>query len=130
MKRLFVLFALLSAFITTDAQVRSTYIVGDYYNDGMKEGIVFEVTSGGKKGKIMSIDQSPLLPWTVCTADMSRLVGAKSQNDGQYNQKVVEAIEDWQLKYPAFDWCAQLGEGWYLPSKEELKSIYKNRKLL
>lgn len=130
MKRLFVLLALLSAFFTTNAQVRSTYRVGDYYNDGMKEGIVFEVTSGGKKGKIMSLNQSPLLPWTVCTADVSRLIGAKSQNDGQYNQRVVEAIEDWQLKYPAFDWCAQLGEGWYLPSKEELKSIYKNRKLL
>ena len=49
MKRLFVLLALMSAFITTDAQVRSTYRVGDYYNDGMKEGIVFEVTSGGKE---------------------------------------------------------------------------------
>ena len=138
MKRLFVLFAMLSAIFTAYAgetqvsqnQVRSTYRVGDYYNDGMKEGIVFEVTSGGKKGKIMSLNESPLLPWTVCTADVSRLIGAKSTDDGLYNQKIVESIKDWQLKYPAFDWCAQLGDGWYLPSKEELKSIYKNRTLL
>lgn len=78
MKRLFVFFAVITAFFTANAQVRSTYRVGDYYNDGMKEGIVFEVTSGGKKGKIMSLNQSPLLPWTVCTADVSRLIGTKS----------------------------------------------------
>ena len=133
MKRLFILLAVLSVCLTVNAvenQVRSTYRVGDYYNDGMKEGIVFEVTSGGKKGKIMSLHQSPLLPWTVCKSDISRLIGAKSTNDGQYNQKVIEAIEDWQWKYPAFDWCAHLGEGWYLPSKEELQSIYENRTLL
>ena len=58
MKRLFILLAVLSVCLTVNAvenQVRSTYRVGDYYNDGMKEGIVFEVTSGGKKGKIMSL---------------------------------------------------------------------------
>jgi hypothetical protein len=137
MKRLFVLFAVLSACFTAytvSAQNTqnpvSTYIVGDYYNDGMKEGVVFEVSSGGRKGKIMSLNQSPLMPWTVCEPDLARQIGAKSMNDGQYNQKVVEAIKDWQWKYPAFDWCASLGEGWYLPSKEELQSIYKNRALL
>lgn len=138
MKRLMVLLAVFSIVFTAVAaqakvpqnKVRSTYRVGDYYNDGMKEGIVFEVTSGGKKGKIMSLNQSPLLPWTVCKADVSRLIGTNSADDGRYNQSVVEAIEDWQWKYPAFDWCAQLGEGWYLPSKEELQSIYKHRTLL
>lgn len=137
MKRLIFLFAVLSISFSVNAetqvtqnQVKSTYRVGDYYNDGMKEGIVFEVTSGGKRGKIMSLNQSPLMPWTVCKADVPRLIGTSSADDGQYNQRVVEAIEDWQWKYPAFDWCAHLGEGWYLPSREELKSIYKNRKLL
>jgi hypothetical protein len=111
MKRLIFLFAVLSISFTVNAetqvtqnQVKSTYRVGDYYNDGMKEGIVFEVTSGGKRGKIMSLNQSPLMPWTVCKADVSRLIGTSSADDGQYNQRVVEAIEDWQWKYPAFDW--------------------------
>jgi hypothetical protein len=33
----------------------------------------------------------------------------------------VKAVANWQSKYPAFKWCADLGEGWYLPSIEELK---------
>ena len=31
------------------------YQVGDYYNDGVKDGIVFEVSEGGMHGKIISM---------------------------------------------------------------------------
>ena len=34
---------------------------------------------------------------------------------------VVKKRSNWQRKYPAFKWCADLGEGWYLPAIEELK---------
>ena len=40
---------------------------------------------------------------------------------------VVKAITDWESKYPAFKWCADLGEDWYLPAKQELQTIYNNR---
>ena len=36
------------------------------------------------------------------------------------------ARPDWQSKYPAFKWCADLGEGWYLPSIDELKTFTLN----
>lgn len=34
------------------------YKVGDYYNDGKKEGVVFEVSADGRSGKIVSMTES------------------------------------------------------------------------
>ena len=102
------------------------YKVGDYYNDGVKEGVVFEISADGCHGKIVSMKQSDLL-WASDSAEQKRLIGADSETDGAYNMAKVKARRDWQSKYPAFKWCADLGEGWYLPSKEELLTIYKNK---
>ena len=102
------------------------YKVGDYYNDGKKEGVVFEVSADGKSGKIVSMTQSAKeLQWSSDSAERKRLIGASSQTDGAYNMAKVKAIPGWETKYPAFKWCAGIGEGWYLPSKEELLTIYK-----
>jgi hypothetical protein len=38
----------------------------------------------------------------------------------------VKRISGWKTKYPAFKWCADLGEGWYLPAFEELKLFTLN----
>ena len=48
---------------------------------------------------------------------------------GGRHGKIVSMVEskealNWDS---AFKWCADLGEGWYLPSKNELLTIYKNR---
>ena len=104
------------------------YKVGDYYNDGKKEGVVFEVSANGKHGKIVSMTQSAsTLQWSSDEAEQKRLVGADSQTDGAANMAIIKAISGWGDKYPAFKWCADLGEGWYLPANEELKTIYINK---
>ena len=98
------------------------YKVGDYYNDGVREGVVFEVSADGSHGKIVSMKQSAeILQWSSDSAEQKRLLGADSETDGAYNTAKVKAISGWETKYPAFRWCADLGEGWYLPSIEELK---------
>ena len=103
-----------------------TYKVGDYYNDGVREGVVFEVTADGRHGKIVSMKESAdYLGWSSYGAEQERLIGANSETNGAYNMAKVKAISGWQSKYPAFKWCAVLGEGWYLPSIEELLTIYK-----
>ncbi|MBQ8853480.1 MAG: TIR domain-containing protein [Alistipes sp.] len=102
-----------------------TYNVGDYYNDGVREGVVFEVSADGRHGKIVSLKKSEWLRWSSDSAEQKRLIGADSETDGAYNMAKVKAIPGWKTKYPAFKWCADLGEGWYLPSKEELLTIYK-----
>ena len=105
-----------------------TYKVGDYYNDGVREGVVFEVSADGRHGKIVSMKQSAKeLEWSSDIAEIKRLIGADSEINGAVNMAKVRAISGWQSKYPAFKWCADLGEGWYLPAKEELRTIYKNK---
>ena len=105
-----------------EAARNKIYQVGDYYNDGTKDGVVFEVSADGKHGKIVSMTQSRE-GWSSYEAEQKRLIGADSKTDGAYNMAKVKAVANWQQKYPAFKWCADLGEGWYLPSIEELKKF-------
>ena len=104
------------------------YAVGDYYYDGVKEGVVFEIWDNGNSGKIVSMTKSSSsLLWSSDTDEQKRLIGTNSETDGAYNMAVVKAISDWESKYPAFKWCADLGDGWYLPAKQELLTIYNNK---
>ena len=111
----------------TKGKTSAPYKVGDYYNDGTKEGVVFEVSADGKHGKIVSMTQSArVLPWSSDATEKSRLVGADSQTDGAANMAKIKVVSDWKSKYPAFKWCADLGDGWYLPAIEELKKFTIN----
>ena len=101
------------------------YKVGDYYNENGKQGVVFEVSADGRHGKIVSMKQA-YLQWSSDSAEQKRLIGANSKTDGAANMAKVKARRDWQSKYPAFKRCADLGEGWYLPSIEELKVFTLN----
>ena len=67
------------------------------------------------------------MQWSSDTDEQKRLIGADSETDGAYNMTVVKVIADWESKYPAFKWCADLGESWYLPAKQELITIYNNK---
>lgn len=99
------------------------YKVGDLYDDGTKRGVVFQVWDNGRHGKIVSLEESDdRLIWS----EDEEFVGATSRTDGMDNMEVIEEIEDWEEKYPAFAWCAKLGEGWYLPAIEELFVLYKS----
>lgn len=99
-----------------------TYKVGDYYNDGTKEGVVFWVDDTGRHGKIVSMHQpSEPLPWTSSLSEKKQRIGASSETDGVANLRVIQQRPNWRENYPVFAWCAELGESWYLPAIEELK---------
>ena len=103
------------------------YRVGSYYNDGNKEGVVFWVDETGKHGKIVSLSESSnVLLWSSDSNEQKRLIGADDENNGANNMAKVKQISGWETKYPAFKWCADLGEGWYLPAIEELKLFTLN----
>lgn len=110
------------------------YKVGDYYDDGVKRGVVFEVSQDGRHGKILSLVQT-CLPWAADKNFGSlfhrdnpakQFHGLTDEQNGMNNQMAIAQIANWQEKYPAFAWCANLGTGWYLPAIEELKLFTTN----
>ena len=110
--------------VALEEKTTAPYKVGDYYNENGKEGVVFEVSADGRHGKIVSLkESSEMLLWSSDYDEQRRLIGAADENDGSKNMAKVMQISGWRDKYPAFAWCASLGEGWYLPAKEELLSI-------
>ena len=110
------------------------YKVGDYYDDGVKRGVVFEVSQNGRHGKILSLVQTRV-PWAADKNFGSlfhrdhptkQFHGLADEQNGMNNQMAIAQIANWQKKYPAFAWCANLGAGWYLPAIEELKLFTTN----
>ena len=103
------------------------YKVGDIYDENGKKGVVFEVDATGKHGKIVSITCSGYdQAWALGT-EQNRFIGAIDEYDGEKNMNVIRQQSNWRSNYPAFAWCASLGDGWYLPAKNELKAIYDNK---
>lgn len=96
------------------------YSVGDYYEVEGVRGVVFSVTDGGRHGKILSLDETSL-PWQ--TGRGINVVGAADQADGAANLEVIKSQPDWQERFPAFAWCVEQGEGWYLPAVNEMAEI-------
>ena len=106
------------------------YKIGDYYNDGVKDGIVFMVSAGGHHGKIVSLTLSEIGNYKWTTNSPEKLIGAKSKSDGAKNMAVVKSQPNWRQHYPLFAWCESLGSQWYIPAIKELEAIYTNRGLL
>ena len=101
------------------------YAVGDIYNkDGVK-GIVTMLYDGGLHGLVMSLDEA-CLAWSTLSHKQLKKSGANDRHDGKKNMAAIEKyIAENGLSwddFPAFKWCRDKGEGWYLPSIEELWS--------
>lgn len=105
------------------------YQVGWYYNQNGKEGVVFEVDASGKHGKIVNLRHSESLAWSTYnyTRHSDNLIGANSDNDGEYNTNVIKRQNDWRKRYAAANYCVNLGYGWYFPARYELFAIVQNK---
>ncbi len=103
-----------------------TYQVGDYYDRNGIRGVVFEVSDGGRHGKIVSLDETKNCWCTTSQYDKEITTGASDQRDGKSNTDKILSRSD-RDEYRAFVWCRNKGSNWYLPSKEELLTIYRNK---
>lgn len=113
--------------VTVPTQQNSvqTYSIGDFYDkDGVK-GIVALIYGNGEHGVVISLEEA-CLPWSTLHRKKTKATGANSKHDGEANMRAIEQYIaqnnlSWE-DFPAFKWCRDRGEGWYLPSLNELWS--------
>ncbi|MBR6757948.1 MAG: protein kinase [Bacteroidaceae bacterium] len=103
-----------------------TYQVGDYYDRNGIRGVVFEVSDGGRHGKVLSMDRGQTCWCTSSQYDKNITTGASSEWNGKSNTDKILSRSD-RDEYLAFMWCRNKGSNWYLPSKEELLTMYRNK---
>lgn len=110
-----------------EAAEEASWKVGEYYVANGIEGVVFEVSEDGQHGKIVALKQSVrFLKWASNMKDSAQLIGAQDKSDGMKNLRAIQLVENWRQKYPAFAWCADQGDGYYLPSLNELQTLLLN----
>lgn len=109
--------------------VLKEYEIGEFYNENGIKGVVCALSEDKQHGLIISLDQI-YLPWNVFRKPDLFMVGVEDRTDGMVNMQTVERyIAEHNLSwddFPAFKWCREKGEGWYLPSIDELLTIGHN----
>lgn len=128
MKKLLIFAVVL--FISSLLCAQATYEVGKIYEINGVKGLVYKVTANGRHGMMMSLQTCPKKE-SVAVNDKNlsdTLVGlCKDVENGMNNFKAVETyIKENNLKwevFPIFAWAHNLGEGWYIPSREEMKEM-------
>ena len=113
----------LDRIVTSVVQTAAPIQVGTITTMNGVKGIVFYADD--TVTKIMSVEET-CLTWSTERVT----TGATDQDNGANNMAVIKAISGWEEKYPAFKWCADYGENWYLPASNELLEIDNQRKLL
>lgn len=114
---------------TADAEHVMRFEVGQYYDYNGLRGIVVVTYDDGAHGLIVSLDEV-MIEWSTFRKEELCTVGATDQHDGMKNMEIVaDYIAQNNLTwdhFPAFKWCRDKGEGWYLPSIDELLRLGNN----
>lgn len=129
----FILAALLLAACGTTkslpSQTASTiYKIGDVYNQNGIKGIVVKVDASGLHGTVMSLESSNA-KW-ISDSKFKFETNAFYEGDGKKNMEAIESYVNsgkatWS-DFPLMNWARSLGNGWYIPSKEEAFEIWVN----
>lgn len=116
--------------------VFTIYNIGDVYpKDGTPIGIVYEVSNGGKNGKVVSLKEKQAR-WGDNTKDESADAVAFIRDNDNGRDATVNLINKRKTAanfvgdYVIFDWllnemnAGDVNGAWYIPSKNELKGLY------
>lgn len=109
--------------------VLKQYEIGELYDQNGIRGVICQLSDDRQHGLVVSLDEI-YLHWSEFRKPDLRLAGADSRTDGVANmEKVAQYIAANNLSwddFPAFKWCRDKGEGWYLPAIDELLTIGHN----
>lgn len=89
----------------------------------VENGVLFWISEDGKTGKVVAGPRADGAAAKV-SEDKTSVDGASSKDDGLFNTDAVKAVDPTFAKHPAFKFCADMGEGWYLPALREAYSLF------
>jgi hypothetical protein len=102
--------------------VAKTYQAGEIYlENDVPVGVVIEIAASGQYGKIISLEEYDK------TWGRNDTLMSCSDPFGRINTAKIRLIPGYETSYPAAAACVELGEDWYLPSKEEFEAVYDYR---
>ena len=109
--------------------VLKQYEIGELYDQNGIRGVICQLSDDRQHGLVVSLDEI-YLHWSEFRKPDLRVIGTDNRSDGSVNmEKVAAYIAENNLSwddFPAFKWCREKGEGWYLPSIDELLNIGHN----
>ena len=94
--------------------------IGDIIENNGAKGVIFYIDE--TLIKLVSVTEGFALKWSTEYV----ATGATDRDNGANNMAIVKSISGWEDKYPAFKWCFDYGEGWYLPAYYEVGEIHNN----
>ena len=109
--------------------VLKQYEIGELYDQNGIRGVICQLSDDRQHGLVVSLDEI-YLHWSEFRKPDLRVIGTDNRSDGSVNmEKVAAYIAENNLSwddFPAFKWCREKGEGWYLPAIDELLNIGHN----
>lgn len=93
-----------------------------WYENDEAVGLIYEVSENGQTGKAVSLKSMTNMQWASDTA----VTGATDTDDGVANCATLSSFltTNSGVTIPMLSiFCKQLGEGWYWPSKNELRAL-------
>ncbi len=90
----------------------------------VEDGVLFWISEDGKIGKVVAGPRAEKKAASVFSESKTSVDGASSKDDGLFNTNAVKAVDPTFATHPAFKFCADMGEGWYLPALREAYSLF------
>lgn len=96
--------------------------------DGEVKGVRYWISENGKTAKVVSLKRCEATPWCV-DRDGVEVTEATDANDISRDGKINwKTLTKWisahkYYKLPIYDFCANLGEGWYWANHNELRDL-------
>ena len=115
--------------LSIDAKVSKAYRVGDYYDDGKKQGVVFEVSEDGHHGKIVGLNQTHF-QWQWSLQDKKSYQTKVNVNSDGSRVGIDVIIQSNDIANYLVKWCKDQGEDWQMPSREELLLLFDEKYLI
>jgi len=104
--------------------VKPDWTVGELFDvKGYGKGIVFEASTDHIK--VVSIDQA-LLSWAVNPLYTSGYTDYEAVDCTEGNAALAAAEAAHPGNFPAYEWCAEKGAGWGLPTRKECEVLYRD----